>query len=106
MIGKIVPVSSIIGACNPLVRETYPPPHQPTLFQHASAHRSSEFLTKVVELTVCIRAPLPYCPPATAIALLFPKLASDFCLFTTIWEDPKAFDAGRFSADMIAKIEP
>ena len=37
-----------------------------------------------------------------ATALLVPRLASDFCRFTTIWEEePKAWEAGRFSADMV-----
>ena len=26
----------------------------------------------------------------------------DFCLFTTIWDDPKEFEAGRFAADILA----
>lgn len=25
----------------------------------------------------------------------------DFCLFTTIWDDPKEFEAGRFAADIL-----
>lgn len=28
--------------------------------------------------------------------------AFDFCLFTTIWDKPKEFDAGRFAADILA----
>ena len=27
--------------------------------------------------------------------------ALDFCLFTTIWDDPKEFEAGRFAADIL-----
>ena len=39
-----------------------------------------------------------------ATDLLFPRFASDFCLLTTIWDEPKAFDAGRFSADMMSVV--
>ena len=37
---------------------------------------------------------------ATAMALLLMS-ALDFCLFTTIWEDPKELDAARFAADIL-----
>jgi len=30
----------------------------------------------------------------------------DFCLFTTIWDDPKEFEAGRFAADMMVRYGP
>ena len=51
------------------------------------------------ELTVWIRAPDPEPPLATATALPLMS-AFDFCLFTTIWDEPKELDAGRFAADM------
>ena len=28
----------------------------------------------------------------------------DFCLFTTIWDEPKEFEAGRFAADILAVV--
>ena len=28
----------------------------------------------------------------------------DFCLFTTIWDDPKELEAGRFPADILAIV--
>lgn len=49
--------------------------------------------------TACISAPFPPDPLTTATALLlFPR----FGLFTTICEEPKASEAGRFSADITA----
>ena len=48
-----------------------------------------------------MRAPELVEPLVTATALPFMS-ALDFCLFTTIWEDPKDFEAGRFAADMLA----
>ena len=35
---------------------------------------------------------------ATALPLMS---VLDFCLFTTIWDDPKEFEAGRFAADIL-----
>jgi hypothetical protein len=43
-------------------------------------------------------APFAADPLTTATALL---LLPKFGLFTTIWEDPKASEAARFSEDMI-----
>ena len=51
-------------------------------------------------LTACIRAPDAEPPFVIATALPFMS-AFDFCLFTTIWDDPKEFEAGRFAADML-----
>lgn len=48
-----------------------------------------------------MRALLPV-PLTLATALPF-KSFSDLCLFTS-WEEPKEFDAGRFSADMLAVV--
>lgn len=46
-------------------------------------------------------APELAAPLVTATAL--PLMSGlDFCLFTTIWDDPKEFEAGRFAADMMA----
>lgn len=48
--------------------------------------------------TACTRAPFPPEPLTTATALsLFPR----FGRFTTSCDEPKASEAGRFSADMI-----
>ena len=52
-------------------------------------------------LTACMRAPELVEPLVTATALPLMS-ALDFCLFTTICEDPKDFEAGRFAADMLA----
>ena len=49
-----------------------------------------------------MRAPELLEPLVTATALPLMS-ALDFCSFTTIWEDPKEFEAGRFAADMLAK---
>ena len=48
-----------------------------------------------------MRAPLaPFPPPVTASS--FPSMSAfDFCLLTTIWEDPKELEAGRLAADML-----
>ena len=54
-----------------------------------------------VTLTACMRAPLLELPFATAIALSIPRSVFDFCLFTTIWEEPNELDAGRFPADIL-----
>ena len=51
-------------------------------------------------LTDCTRAPDAEPPFVTATALPFMS-AFDFCLFTTIWDDPKEFEAGRFAADIL-----
>lgn len=51
-------------------------------------------------LTACIRAPDPELPFVTATALPLMSVL-DFCLFTTIWDDPKEFEAGRFAADIL-----
>lgn len=67
------PDSSIIGAWSPLVRGT-----------------------------ACIRAPELVEPLVTATALPLMS-ALDFCRFTTNWEDPKEFEAGRFAADMLVE---
>ena len=49
-----------------------------------------------------MRAPELVEPLVTATAL--PLISAlDFCRFTTIWEDPKEFEAGRFAADMLAE---
>ena len=55
------------------------------------------------ELTACIRVPDPEPPLVTATALPLMSVL-DFCLFTTIWDDPKEFEAGRFAADMLTII--
>lgn len=53
-------------------------------------------------LTACIRAPDPPVPLVTATALpLMSEL--DFCRFTTNWDDPKLFEAGRFAADIFTE---
>jgi hypothetical protein len=44
-------------------------------------------------------------PFVAAIALPLMS-ALDFCLFTTIWDDPKEFEAGRFAADMMVRYGP
>lgn len=52
-----------------------------------------------------MRAPEPPVPFVTATALpLISEL--DFCLFTTNWDDPKEFEAGRFAADILAEASP
>ena len=48
-----------------------------------------------------MRAPELVEPLVTATALPLMS-ALDFCRFTTIWEEPKEFEAGRFAADMLA----
>ena len=55
-------------------------------------------------LTACIRAPDPEPPFATATALPLISVL-DFCLFTTIWEEPKELEAGRFAADILAGVD-
>lgn len=56
------------------------------------------------ELTACIRASDREPPFVTATALPLMS-ASDFCLFTTIWDDdPKELEAGRFPADILAVV--
>ena len=48
-----------------------------------------------------MRAPDP--EPAFVMATALPLMSVlDFCLFTTIWDDPKEFEAGRFAADILA----
>lgn len=49
-------------------------------------------------------------PPAALrldIVTAFPSERSmlDFCRFTTSWDDPNAFDAGRFSAAIFAFVD-
>ena len=52
-------------------------------------------------LTDWIRAPELLVPFVTATALpLMSEL--DFCLLTTIWDDPNEFEAGRLEADILA----
>lgn len=46
-----------------------------------------------------MRAPELPVPFVTATALPLMS-ALDFCLFTTIWDDPKEFEAGRFAVDI------
>lgn len=48
-----------------------------------------------------MRAPEVPVPFVTVTALPLMS-AFDFCLFTTIWDDPKEFEAGRFAADILA----
>ena len=56
-------------------------------------------------LTACMRAPLgPFAPPVTARSLPLMS-AVDFCLLTTIWEDPKELEAGRLAADIVVEEE-
>lgn len=55
------------------------------------------------ELTACISALDPELPFMTATALPLISVL-DFCLFTTIWDDPKEFEAGRFAADILAVV--
>jgi hypothetical protein len=50
----------------------------------------------LVRGTDVIRAPFAAAPLVTATVLEFPR----FGRLTTIWEDPKASEAGRFSADI------
>lgn len=57
----------------------------------------------LVRGTAWMRAPDPEPPFVTATA--FPLMSVlDFCLFTTIWDDPKEFDAGRFAADILGVV--
>ena len=95
------------GAWSPLVRGTYPPLHQPAFPRRRSAYLYVESVQDGDRLTPCTRAPLAEPPLIVDIALPFPKFASDFCLFTTIWDDPKTLDAGRFSADIFSgEVDP
>lgn len=92
-----------MGACSPLVRGTYA--HlsisRPS-FRESSAHVQVVFVAiGEGELTACTRAPDPEPPLVTATALPLMSVL-DFCLFTTIWDDPKEFEAGRFAADILA----
>ena len=50
-----------------------------------------------------MRAPSPPAPfvTATSLPLIFEL---DFCRLTTIWEDPKEFEAGRFAVDMLVEL--
>ena len=48
-----------------------------------------------------MRAPLLEVLFVADTALSCPRSAFDFGLFTTIWEDPKELDAGRFPADIL-----
>ncbi len=47
-------------------------------------------------------APEALVPLVTATALPLMS-ALDFCLLTTIWDDPKEFEAGRFAADILVR---
>ena len=69
-----------------------------------SSARHSYFRgSKLVEgLTDWIRAPELLVPFVTATALPFMS-ELDFCLLTTIWEDPKEFEAGRLEADIVSR---
>lgn len=90
-----------MGACSPLVRGTYA--HRSISrpsFRDSSAHAQVVFITaEKGKLTACISAPDPEPPFVTATALPLMSVL-DFCLFTTIWDDPKEFEAGRFAADI------
>ena len=54
-------------------------------------------------LTAWMSAPEALPPFVTATALPLMS-ALDFCLFTTIWDDPKELEAGRLAADMLAGV--
>lgn len=41
----------------------------------------------------------PFVVTATALPLMS---ALDFCLFTTIWDDPKEFEASRLDDDILS----
>jgi hypothetical protein len=71
------------------------------MFVQHSIYMLMQFLKGL--LTACMRAPVPPVLFVTATALpLISEL--DFCLFTTIWDDPKDFEAGRFAADILLKL--
>lgn len=55
-----------------------------------------------VKLTAWMRAPPPAMPFVTATALPLERFVSDFWRLTTIWDDRKELEAGRFAADIFA----
>ena len=78
--------------------------YQPTFFELLFSPRNSVVESQEFDHTACMRAPLAVDPLTSATALPLPILASDFCLLTTNWEDPKASEAWRFSEDMMLMV--
>ena len=91
----------MMGACSPLVRGIWAHISISWPSSHGSSARILEsYQLFERELTACMSAPDPVPPFVTAIAL--PLISAvDFCLFTTIWDDPKELEAARFVADIM-----